>query len=105
MMKVVGLQTAVTKPTPKTALSSRQLGQTNRAGRGSHRTGRAEGKRSRTAVRLIDGPNPEMLILARESRGYGQTQLAKKASVSQAAIPKFDSGGLEVLEDRLEDIA
>ncbi len=46
-----------------------------------------------------------MLILARESRGYSQTQLAKKAGVSQAAISKFESGVLEIPDDRLKAIA
>ena len=46
-----------------------------------------------------------MLILARESRGYSQTQLAKKAAVSQAAISKFESGVLEIPNDRIEAIA
>lgn len=46
-----------------------------------------------------------MLILARESRGYSQTQLAKKAKLSQAAISKFESGVLEIPDDRLEAIA
>src|SRR5215210_3731989 len=51
------------------------------------------------------GPNPEMLILARESRGMTQTALAKKAHITQAQISKYESGVLEVPDERLEEIA
>lgn len=40
--------------------------------------------------------NPEMLALARESRGYTQTALARKSSYSQSVISRFESGVLEL---------
>lgn len=49
--------------------------------------------------------NPEMLVLARESRGMTQTALAKKTKITQAAVSKYESGVLEVPSDRLEEIA
>ncbi len=50
-------------------------------------------------------PNPEMLILARESRGLNQTQLAKQTGLSQSAISKFEGGIIELPPERLEDLA
>lgn len=49
--------------------------------------------------------NPEMLILARESRGLSQTDLHRKTGIPQAAISKYESGVSAVPEDRLETIA
>ena len=50
-------------------------------------------------------PNPEMLILARESRGMTQKALATKAEITQAQISKYESGVLEVPDERLDRIA
>lgn len=49
--------------------------------------------------------NPEMLILARESRGLSQTDLHRKTGIPQAAISKYESGVAIVPEDRLKTIA
>lgn len=49
--------------------------------------------------------NPEMLVLARESRGLSQTDLHRQTSIPQAAISKYESGVADVPEDRLEAIA
>lgn len=48
--------------------------------------------------------NPEMLILARESRGLNQTELHRKTGIPQAAISKYESGVATVPDDRLEVI-
>ncbi len=42
--------------------------------------------------------NPEMLILARESRGMTQTQLAKSISVQQGTVSKIEAGLLPASE-------
>ena len=48
-----------------------------------------------TKIRAIEVTfNPQMLILARESRALTQTILAKKASISQSNISRFESGDL-----------
>jgi Zn-dependent peptidase ImmA (M78 family)/DNA-binding XRE family transcriptional regulator len=49
--------------------------------------------------------NPEMLILARESRGITQGELADKISVTQGTISKIESGVLEVSDREWEKIA
>src|SRR5918997_108703 len=49
--------------------------------------------------------NPEMLVLARESRGLNQTELHRKTGIPQAAISKYESGVAVVPDDRLEVIA
>jgi len=46
--------------------------------------------------------NPEMVILARESRGYSQDELAKELHVTQGRISKIEGGTLEVPDDLLE---
>jgi Zn-dependent peptidase ImmA (M78 family)/transcriptional regulator with XRE-family HTH domain len=46
--------------------------------------------------------NPEMLILARESRGLNQTQLAELVSVKQGTISKVESGALIPSPDIVE---
>ena len=51
-------------------------------------------------------PNPEMLILARESRGLNQTQLASKiGDLSQSAISKFEGEIIEIPDERIREIA
>ena len=47
----------------------------------------------------------ERLVLARESRGMLQSELAKITDISQAKISKMESGILEVSEENLEKIA
>lgn len=49
--------------------------------------------------------NPEMIVLARESRGYTQGALAKAISVNRTTILRYESGLLEVPPDRLSVIA
>lgn len=49
--------------------------------------------------------NKEMIILARESRGLTQSDLAKLVSVTQGKISKMESGLLGVSEDMIKQIA
>jgi Zn-dependent peptidase ImmA (M78 family)/transcriptional regulator with XRE-family HTH domain len=49
--------------------------------------------------------NPEMLILARETRGITQSDLAEAASISQGNISKYESGALAVSEEHAQKIA
>jgi len=49
--------------------------------------------------------NPEMLVLARESRGLNQSELHRETGIPQAAISKYESGVATVPEDRVEIIA
>jgi len=49
--------------------------------------------------------NPEMLLLARESRGITQSQLAEKINVSQAAISKAEKFSNKISEQLLSDIS
>lgn len=49
--------------------------------------------------------NPEMLTLARESRGTTQGELAKAVGVSQSNISKYESGMLVISETELALIA
>jgi Zn-dependent peptidase ImmA (M78 family) len=49
--------------------------------------------------------NPEMLVLARESRDLSQKELAKAISVTQGKISKYENGMLSVSEEDLDAIA
>lgn len=49
--------------------------------------------------------SPEMLSLARESRGYSQTELARRMGVTQGYVSKLETGIIEIAGDRLEDLA
>jgi len=49
--------------------------------------------------------SPDMLILARESRGLTQSALAREADVSQGNISKYESGVLKVSPEHLARIA
>jgi len=49
--------------------------------------------------------NPDMLILARESRGITQTELAERVGVTQGKISKFESGMLAVSTEEAARIA
>lgn len=50
------------------------------------------------------GVNPEMLSLARESRGLSQSELADMLSVTQGKVSKYESGMLRVSDTDLERI-
>ena len=43
--------------------------------------------------------NPEMLVLARESRGHTQSSLARSVGVVQATISKAESATIPVSEE------
>ena len=49
--------------------------------------------------------NPEMLILAREARGFTQSALAEAVGVTQAKISKYENGMMPVSEGDLAEIA
>jgi Zn-dependent peptidase ImmA (M78 family) len=49
--------------------------------------------------------NPEMLVVARESRGLTQTALAEKIGVTQSKISKYELGMLDLAEPDLARIA
>ena len=48
--------------------------------------------------------NPEMIILARESRGFTQKELAAKLNVTQGFVSKIESGFLGVSPDALKEL-
>ncbi|MFX6074672.1 helix-turn-helix domain-containing protein, partial [Acinetobacter baumannii] len=43
--------------------------------------------------------NPELLRIVRQFRGFGQTALAKMASLSQGTLSKIEAGLLEPNEE------
>lgn len=49
--------------------------------------------------------NPQMIVLARESRGMTQAQLAKAVNLSQAEISRYESDMRNVSDEHLERIA
>lgn len=49
--------------------------------------------------------NPEMLVLARESEGVTQSQLARLVSMVQGSISKIESGMLGITDEQLKAIA
>jgi len=49
--------------------------------------------------------NPEMLILARESREYSQSELSRLISVNQATVSRVESGVLEPQEELISVLA
>lgn len=49
--------------------------------------------------------NPEMIVLARESRGLTQTELARNVSLSQAEISRYESGARIISKEHLDKIA
>ena len=49
--------------------------------------------------------SPEMLTVARESRGYSQTELARRLQVTQGYISKLEAGIIEMSSDRLLSFA
>jgi Zn-dependent peptidase ImmA (M78 family)/DNA-binding XRE family transcriptional regulator len=48
---------------------------------------------------------PEMITIARESRGYSQSDLAKKMKVSQGKISKMESGLIGVSDEMLKELS
>lgn len=54
---------------------------------------------------MVQSVNPEMLILARESRDLTQSELAAITSISQGNISKYESGLLNVSGEHLKKIA
>ena len=49
--------------------------------------------------------NPEMLLLARRSRGITQSRLAKMSAVSPASVSRYEMGTLSVTDDTLSRLA
>jgi Zn-dependent peptidase ImmA (M78 family)/transcriptional regulator with XRE-family HTH domain len=49
--------------------------------------------------------NPYMIVLARESRGMKQNELAKAIAVTQGKISKYENGVLPITDDDIEAIA
>jgi Zn-dependent peptidase ImmA (M78 family)/transcriptional regulator with XRE-family HTH domain len=49
--------------------------------------------------------NPQMIILARESRGVSQNELAEILSIKQATISKYENGLLKTSEEDLEKLS
>ena len=49
--------------------------------------------------------NPEMLVVARESRGWTQSQLAEKSGVPQGTISKAEHGLTNLSDERLAALA
>jgi transcriptional regulator with XRE-family HTH domain len=48
---------------------------------------------------------PQRIVLARESRGLLQSELARKINVSQGKLSKMESGVLEVSKENLESLS
>ena len=57
------------------------------------------------AARSVLDFNPEMLVLARESRGQTQKDLAGLAGINQAEISKIERGMRGVSTDTLQQLA
>lgn len=53
---------------------------------------------------MITKVNPEMLVLARESRGLRQSELATRLSITQGKLSKLESGLLQVSDDFLDNL-
>ena len=53
---------------------------------------------------MIESFNPEMLVLARESRGLNQTELAGVLGVKQGTVSKLESGMLRPTSDIIEKL-
>lgn len=49
--------------------------------------------------------NPDMLVLARQSRGYSQTELAQLLSITSGWLSKVEAGIKEITPDKIEQIA
>lgn len=53
----------------------------------------------------MDSANPEMLVLAREIRGWTQAEVAERTGIVQGTVSKYENGTLDVPEDHLRKIA
>lgn len=53
----------------------------------------------------MNNPNPEMLVMARESRGVSQSDLARDLDVTQSAVSKMENGTFAITEQMIERIA
>jgi Zn-dependent peptidase ImmA (M78 family)/transcriptional regulator with XRE-family HTH domain len=62
----------------------------------------AQQKRGNNVDKIV---NPDMLILARESRGMSQEDLAQVIGVSQGRISKYENGMSLVTDDDLQSLA
>lgn len=49
--------------------------------------------------------NPEMLVVARESRGHSQTEFARLASIQQGTLSKIESGLMSPSDETIENFA
>ncbi len=49
--------------------------------------------------------NPDMIILARESRGLTQGELAEKCGIGQSVLSKYENGLLAISQDQLRPLA
>src|SRR5713101_10166149 len=47
----------------------------------------------------MTAPNPHLIVLARESRGYSQTELAEKIHLRQGTLSKVESGLVPASDD------
>lgn len=54
---------------------------------------------------MSDKFNPEMMVLARERRGWRQTTLARAVGITQATISRYESGRVTPLAEHLAKIA
>lgn len=54
---------------------------------------------------VVDKTNPKMLVLARESKGLQQVELARKANLTQGALSKMERGELRVSDDLVKRFA
>ncbi|OAI40193.1 hypothetical protein AYO40_05040 [Planctomycetaceae bacterium SCGC AG-212-D15] len=54
---------------------------------------------------MIDRVNPEMIVLARESRGYTQSEMAKRTGLPQSSLSKYESGLSDIPPEELKKIA
>ncbi|GIK51475.1 MAG: hypothetical protein BroJett014_04480 [Planctomycetota bacterium] len=49
--------------------------------------------------------NTDLLLLARESRGYSQTELAKRAGMTQETVSRYENNSLAVAEENARKLA
>src|SRR5436190_2074340 len=49
--------------------------------------------------------NPQMIVLARESRGYSQTELAEKLRVRQGTLSKVEAGIIAATTELVERLS
>jgi len=56
-------------------------------------------------TKMNEAPNPEMVVLARESRGLTQEELAQALSVTQAYVSKYENGFLRIPDNVLKSLS